>query len=127
MMKKTIRLSEAEWTVMQVLWDEPPKTLMQITHALSEQKNWAKTTVMTLLNRMEAKGAVRWEEGGRARRYFPTVDRDAISLQETKGFLERVYQGSVGSMVNSLIEDKALSKEEIDELYDILRKAEENL
>lgn len=124
-MKKQIKLSESEWAVMQKLWDDPPRTMMQLTRDLEEDKGWAKTTVMTLLNRMEAKGAVRWEEGGRARLYFPAVERDDLAAQEARGFIDRVYQGSVGTMVNSLIEDRTLSKSDIDELYDILRRAEE--
>ena len=44
---------------------------------------------------------------------------------ETRSFLDKVYRGSVGLMVSALAEDKALSKQEIDELYEILRKAEE--
>ncbi len=124
-MKKRIKLSESEWAVMQKLWDNPPRTMMQLTHDLQEEKNWAKTTVMTLLNRMESKGAVRWQDGGRARLYYPAVEREDLSAQEARGFIDRVYRGSVGSMVNSLIEDHSLTKSDIDELYDILRRAEE--
>ena len=46
-------------------------------------------------------------------------------MQETRGFLERVYEGSVSLMVDAMASSKALSKQEIEELYEILRKAEE--
>lgn len=124
-MKHEIRLSEAEWIIMQILWQNPPRTIMQLTRDLAEEKGWAKTTVMTLLNRMEGKGAVRWEDGGRARQYYPAVDQAEISAQETRGFIDRVYNGSIGLMLNNLIEDKSLSKSDIDELYDLLKQAEE--
>ena len=124
-MNKKIRLSDSEWVVMQKLWDDPPRTMMQLTRDLADKKGWAKTTVMTLLNRMQAKGAVRWEEGGRARLYYPAVTQEDLAAQEARGFIDRVYRGSVGNMVNSLIEDRSLSKDDIDELYDILRRAEE--
>lgn len=124
-MKDEIHLTESEWAIMQILWRNPPRTIMQLTADLAQQKGWAKTTVMTLLNRMQAKGAVRWESGGKARLYYPAVERREISAQETRGFLERVYQGSVGMMLNSLIQEKSLSKSEIEQLYALLKDAEE--
>ena len=47
-------------------------------------------------------------------------------LEETKGFLNRVYEGSLSMMLHSMVSAKALSKKEIDELYEILKHAEED-
>lgn len=47
-------------------------------------------------------------------------------MQETKGFLQKVYRGSLGMMVNAMVEDQALSEEEIQELYGILERAKRN-
>lgn len=44
---------------------------------------------------------------------------------ETRSFLDRVYRGSVGLMVSAMAEDNALTREEIDQLYAILKQAEE--
>ena len=46
-----------------------------------------------------------------------------VSMQETRGFLQKVYRGSLGMMINAMVEDQALSQEEIQELYDILEQA----
>ena len=46
--------------------------------------------------------------------------------QETEGFLSKVFKGNVGVMINTLINQNSLSQEEIDELYDVLKKAEES-
>ncbi|MDE6595901.1 MAG: BlaI/MecI/CopY family transcriptional regulator, partial [Oscillospiraceae bacterium] len=53
------------------------------------------------------------------------IKRDDVCVEETRSFLKRLYRGSLGMMVNSLIEQDAVSKEDIAELYDILKKAEE--
>ena len=124
-MDKQIHLTESEWAIMQILWQNPPRTIMQLTADLSQEKGWAKTTVMTLLNRMQAKGAVRWEDGGKARLYYPAVEQAAVAAQDARGFLNRVYQGSVGMMLNNLIQENSLSKAELDELYALLKQAEE--
>ena len=62
---------------------------------------------------------------GRARHYTPNLQRDQAVRGETRSFLDKVYRGSVGLMVSALAEDRALSRAEIDELYEILHKAEE--
>ena len=79
---------------------------------------------MTFLRRMEEKGAIHHEEGERAKLYYPDVGRDEAVQQETEEFLEKVFDGRMGLMLNTMVERKALSKEEIAEMYEILRRAE---
>lgn len=119
-----VKLSEAEWKVMRLLWEESPQTMMQITNHFKETTGWTKHTVMTFLRRMEDKGAVRHEEGERAKLYYPDVGRDEAVQQETEEFLDKVFDGRMGLMLNTMVERKALSRDEIAEMYEILRKAE---
>ncbi len=79
--------------------------------------------MITMLSRMEKKGAVAHRDGGRAKIFYPLVTREEVSMQETRGFLQKVYRGSLGMMVNAMVEDQALSEEEIQELYGILEQA----
>jgi len=123
---KRISLSDGEWNIMNVLWEAAPKTITQLTAALKESTGWSKHTIITMLGRMKAKGAVRYEEGIRAKQYYPAVERTETVLGETESFLDKVYSGSLGLMVNTMIEKNSLSKEKIDELYAILKKAEED-
>ena len=121
----SVSLSNMEWKLMNQLWSAAPMTLMQLTRALEEETGWTKHTVITMLTRLENKGAVRWEQEGRTRHYFPVVSREEARREETAGFLDRVYGGRLGLMVNALVEDHALSREDIEELSAILRKAGE--
>lgn len=77
-----------------------------------------------LLKRMEDKGAVFYEAGERAKLYYPKIGRNEAALQETEEFLERVFDGRMGLMLNTMVEQKALSETEIAELYEILGRAE---
>lgn len=122
---KKIGLSEAEWKLMDALWEEPPKTIMQLTKTLERNTGWGKNVVITMLKRLEVKGAVRHEEGDKAKQFYPAVSREDTALEETKGFLDRVYNGSLGLMVNAMVSSRALSEQDIAELMDILKKAEE--
>ena len=110
---------------MNVLWEAAPRTITQLTAALKESTGWSKNTIITMLIRMESKGAVRYEQGAKAKQYYTAVERTETALEETENFLDKVYSGSLGLMVNTMVEKNSLSKKEIDELYAILKRAEE--
>lgn len=118
-----VNLSDSEWKLMNRLWDESPRTIMELTAALHQETGWSKNTVITMLSRLETKGAVRYEEGGRAKRYFPAVAREDAALAETESFLSKVYGGSLGLMVSSLVDSRSLTEADIAELTAILGRA----
>ena len=120
-----INLTNSEWYVLDCLWERSPMTVMELVAALGDRPGWAKSTTITTLRRMEDKGLVHCDLEGRTKHYTPMVSRDRAARRETRSFLDKVYRGSVGLMMSPLAEDQALSKAEIDELYEILRKAEE--
>ena len=120
-----INLTNSEWYVLDCLWERSPMTVMELVAALGDRLGWAKSTTITTLRRMEDKGLVHCNLEGRTKHYTPAVSRDRAARRETRSFLDKVYRGSVGLMMSALAEDQALSKAEIDELYEILRKAEE--
>ena len=120
-----INLTNSEWYVLDCLWERSPMTVMELVAALGERPGWAKSTTITTLRRMEDKGLVRCTVEGRGKHYAPAVPREKAARRETRSFLDKVYQGSVGLMVSAMAQDKALSKQEIEELYEILRRAEE--
>lgn len=120
-----LKLSASEWNVLNCLWADSPRTVMQLVAELERSVGWAKSTTITTLRRMEDKGLVLCRTQGRTKHYSPAVSKDRAVRRETRSFLDKVYQGSVGMMVSAMAEDKALSRAEIDELYEILRRAEE--
>lgn len=117
-------LSNGEWTLMNALWEREPATVTQLVHALAPETGWSKHTVMTMLSRLEQKGAVRCTQGERAREYSAILERDKAAARETDSFLSRVYGGSLGLMVNSMLRARSLSEDEVEELRGILASAE---
>lgn len=97
---------------------------MQLVGELERRAGWARSTTITVLHRMEDKGLVRCERAGRGRAYVPLVERDQAVLAETKSFLDRVYQGSVGMMMSAMARQDGLSLEQIGQLRAILDEAE---
>ena len=118
-------LTNSEWNVLNCLWEHAPMTVMQLVAELSRRVGWAKSTTITTLRRMEEKGLVACELEGRTRHYVPMVERHQAELRETESFLNKVYRGSLGLMVSAMAQDKGLTREEIDQLYEILKRAEE--
>ena len=100
-------------------------TMTQIASRLTQRTGWTKSTGETLVRRMADKGLLRWEQGRKAKLYYPTVAPEDAVVQETRGFLQKVFGGSVGLLVNTMAEREELSREEIGQLYEALRKLEE--
>lgn len=117
-----VNLSDGEWKIMNLLW-EHESTITELKNELSGETGWDKHIVITMLSRMEKKGAVAHRDGSRAKVFYPLVTREEVSMQETRGFLQKVYRGSLGMMVNAMVEDQALTEEELRELSDILEQA----
>ena len=122
---KQISLSDNEWKLMGRLWERSPRTITELTADLREETGWSKHTIITMLSRLEAKGAVRHEEGARAKAYYPAVDRETAARAETESFLGKVYGGSLGLLVSAMVESRALTEEDLAELSAILEKGGE--
>ena len=107
-MKEKQLLTNTEWEVCECLWEDSPLTMTQIAARLTERTGWTKSTGETLVRRMADKGLLRWEQGTKAKLYFPTVAREDAVVQETRGFLRKVFGGSVGLLVNTMAEREEL-------------------
>jgi len=123
---QTITLSAGEWQIMEQLWHHQEQTLMELVHALAPETGWSKSTIVTMVGRLEAKGALRYTEGGKARIYSATITRQQAALRETESLLGRIYRGSVAMLVSTLADGRGLTQEDIDELSAILEKAKED-
>ncbi len=117
-----VNLSDGEWRLMTRLWEAAPRTITQLTAELRESTGWEKHTVITMLSRLEAQGAVR-HDGGTPKRYVPTLPREDAQRQETESFLHKVYGGRLGLMMSAMVDAQALTQSDIDELTAILEKA----
>ena len=120
-----IKLTSSEWNIMECLWEKSPLIGRDVVKSMEEKMGWTRSTTLTLLSRLEAKGAVSCDSEGAKRLYAPAISREDAALQETEDLLGRIYQGSLSMMVSAFTKKKALSKEEIEELQAILNEMEE--
>ena len=115
-----LKLSASEWNVLNCLWADSPRTVTQLVAAPEQSVGLAKSTTITTLRRMEEKGLVRAEQSGRGKSYTPAVEREQAATAETRSFLDRVYQGSVGLMMSAMAKRQELSAGEVAQLRAIL-------
>lgn len=125
-MDKLKQLNHSEWLVMEQLW-KAPHSLMELVALLEASAGWSKSTVATMVRRMEEKDIIYHEEQGRTKIFYPSLSQAEVAQRETQSLLERAYHGSIGLLVSTMAQRNALTKADIDELYDILKKAEEEV
>ena len=120
-METNLKISDAEWEVMKIIWDNPYCSAGMIIDKLDNVKDWKPKTVKTLIKRLSVKGIIGFEPEGREYRYYPLLGEDECVKMEKESFLKRVYRGSRKAMLISLI-DEELTNEDIEELKHILNE-----
>lgn len=125
MKEQNISLTNTEWNLMECLWEASPRTGREAADYLQKRVGWTRSTTLTMLRRMAEKGLIRCEDKDGMKAYFPLIKREDAVKKETDDFLNRVYKGSVSLMMSAITKKQELTKEEIEALYAILRKAEE--
>ena len=123
-MKYNSGLSENEWYIMQVLWEKSSASLREICDALKESKGWTKHAISSFLKRMQEKGAISVDESGKVKNYVAVWDKEETILEETQSIMERVYKGDLLLMVSNAVKEQKLTKEEIEELKNMLDRME---
>lgn len=119
-MRRTPKISEAEWEVMKVLWERSPLTANEIVEILSRRTRWQRETIRTLINRLVQKKAVGFEKKGRQHHYYSVAAEAECVKAETRSLLRRLRSGAIEPMLAALVEEQRLSTEQIARLKEIL-------
>ena len=98
---------------------------MEMVEDFAGVTDWDKHTLIVMLKRMEAKGVVAYETVGRAKHYYPVGKQADFVQQETKSFLDRVYRGSFGEMLTTMVKQEQLSEQDLKQLLQLLEDTEE--
>jgi len=116
------RISDAELSVMEVLWTESPLTATDVAERVQGERDWSLTTVKTLLSRLLAKAAVGHSRDGRRFLYSPLVEREDYVTGESRRLVDRLFGGKFMPLVAHLAEKETLSDDEIAEIERLLRE-----
>lgn len=115
------RIGEAEYAVMEVLWQDAPLTATEVAERVPAERGWSIRTVKTMLSRLLAKGVLAHEEDGRRYLYRPAVARADYVAQESGRLIDRMFGGRVTPLVAQLAERDRLTDADIAEIEALLK------
>src|SRR5262245_10055864 len=124
-MTQEVTISDAEWQVMNVVWDGQPMTAQEILGQLEGHADWAPATVKTMLHRLVKQTILTYEAQGNRYVYRSRLRRSDCVRQASRSFLERVFGGESAPLLAHFIRSSKLSAEEISQLRQILDQKED--
>mgnify|MGYP006199998973 FL=1 len=116
------RITDAEYAVMEALWERPRQTATEVCEAVCEARGWGLATVKTLLARLVQKGAIASAPDGRRYLYTPLIARDAYVGGESRRLVDRLFGGRAASLVAHLAESEALSEDDLAAIEALLKE-----
>ena len=111
MTPQSIRVSDAELSVLEVLWKDGPATIRHLADQLYDDGTTANyATVQKLLERLESKGCVSRDRTAFAHVFAAKIERSALIGQGLQEMAERLCGGSLTPLLTHLAEKARLSK-----------------
>lgn len=125
-MEKLPQISEAEYEIMKIIWDEYPISTNEICEKAQQTHSWNQKTIHTLLTRLNTKKVISYEQKGRMYYYYPLISQKTYLEQENHLFLKRFYNGEMAPMLSTLLSNSEVSDSELQNLYDIINSRLKN-
>ncbi len=124
MKQNTRRPTDAELTILQVLWDRGPSTVREVYKTLNSGKDIGYTTVLKLMQIMTDKGLVERDESCRPQLYRPCLPREQTQRQLIRDLADRAFGGSAKRLVMQALEGKKASPGELAQIEKLLTRLE---
>ena len=122
MAKKNYELTEAEWAIIKAVWDNQPCAAPTVQETLESQKGWSYSTVKTMMDRMVTKGLLKTERIRNLILYRPAITKKDAQKGEVMRAVKRAFNGALTPMMQFLLENNKLSKNQLDELEALIKK-----
>ncbi|MCI8899680.1 MAG: BlaI/MecI/CopY family transcriptional regulator [Lachnospiraceae bacterium] len=122
-MKPLPQISEAEYEVMRIVWQNAPVSTNEIVERLEKTTSWNPKTIQTLIKRLVTKRALTYEKEGRMFVYTPLVAENEYVSQESSSFLKKYYNGNISAMLSAFLDNDKLSASDIDDLRSLLDRS----
>jgi BlaI family transcriptional regulator, penicillinase repressor len=115
-------LTDVEWAIMNVVWEKEPCAAGTVQETLSEAHGWAYSTVKTTMDRMVAKGLLSLQTIRNLNLFSSQITRKEARRGELRRLLKQAFGGALSPMLQFLIDDEALSEEELQELRAVVNR-----
>ncbi len=121
--KSNAELTEAEWIIIKVVWENEPCAAGTVQEALANSKDWAYSTVKTTMDRMANKGFLKIRKIRNLQLFSSAISEIDAKRGEFRKMLKRAFDGALTPMMQFLIEHEGLSKAESAQLRKLANKA----
>lgn len=122
MAKKNYELTEAEWAIIQTVWENEPCAAPTVQEQLEVQKNWTYSTVKTLMDRMVTKGLLKTERIRNLILYRSVITKLQAQKSEVMRTVKRAFDGAFTPMMQFMLDNHALSQKQLDEFEALIKK-----
>ena len=119
-------VTEAELSVLQILWSEGPQSVRDLVAALREHPSTPQAaTIQKLLERLEDKGWVRRDRSGSVQLFVATADRENLIGQRLRGIADDLCEGSVTPLLSQLVSSAQLTPDDRRLLRDLIDRLDD--
>lgn len=120
-----MKITDAELEVLKIIWEKEKVTSFDIIEVLKKSKDWNESTIRTLINRLQKKGAIiPIEKNGKTYTYKANILQNEYVVEESKSFVKKLYNGSLQNMLLNFVKSKELSKEDLQNLINLIDEEE---
>ena len=117
------KLSDAEWTVMKVVWEKPPVTVRDVYAKIQDETEWAYSTVKTIMDRLVEKGVLSSTKRANTGLFEPLITRSQARKSAIQSLVERAFDGTFGSLLQHMISEEKLSRRDQKRLQELLEES----
>jgi BlaI family penicillinase repressor len=120
-----MKLTQAEWQIMNALWEKYPATARDIMGRLPKDVKWAYTTLKTMLSRLVEKEAVSEQKQSNTSVYEPRISQRKARLSAFRLLLDQSFNGAMGPLMHFMLQEQKLNAKQKKELIKILQNQSE--
>lgn len=119
-MNEQVELSDAEWLIMNLIWERQPLMAQEVIAELKEPCEWSPATIRTMLHRLIKKGALKYEAEGNRYLYRAAARKADCVRRASKSFLDRVFDGEAAPLLAHFVRNSKFTADELTELRKLL-------
>jgi predicted transcriptional regulator len=122
MAKKAQTLGQLELEVLKIVWDKQGCSVLEVAEVLAKQKGYARTTILTVIQRLHKKGFLSRKKEGGVFHYYSTQKKTTVLGNLAKQFVQNIFEGSPASLIQHLT-DSDVGAEELTQIRKIIDDA----
>ena len=107
-MENQLKLFDAEFKFMCIVWENEPVNSTELTRICEKALGWKKPTTYTMIKKLCERGIMKNDKAT----VSTLIAREAVQKYEADAFIDRVFEGSIPSMITAFLQDRTLSDEE---------------